>query len=163
MDQPSGFSVPTQNPDNLAGLEALGRLSELFIKQRRPGCLECKLWNIFSFLNKNLYFLSDGVLGVPKQIWRLWWTRREYFLFERRIWMSWPNVLCQCSGFGSQFSRFAWEWTFEIRSTFEVYGMPLRFVLSKLDSGKCKKYSSLPNRFIFPEIVRFIVLIGRIF
>ena len=42
-DQPGGFTMPNKNPDNLAGLEVLGQMSELMIKQRHPGCLECKL------------------------------------------------------------------------------------------------------------------------
>ena len=42
-DQPGGFAAPNKNPDNLAGLEVLNQLGELMIKQRHPGCLECKI------------------------------------------------------------------------------------------------------------------------
>ena len=53
-DQPGGFTMPNKNPDNLAGLEVLGQMSELMIKQRHPGCLECKLLTYYLGLHRSL-------------------------------------------------------------------------------------------------------------
>ena len=56
-DQPgSGFGMPMpKQGGNLEGLERLAQLRELKIKQRHPGCLECKF-----------IFFQSGVRVVEK-------------------------------------------------------------------------------------------------
>jgi len=65
-DQPGGFTMPNKNPDNLAGLEVLGQMSELMIKQRHPGCLELmECWeyqnkyDVFDQQGGNIFFLKE--------------------------------------------------------------------------------------------------------
>ena len=75
-DQPSGFTVPNKNPDNLAGLEVLGQMSELMIKQRHPGCLECKILT-FVFWRVEFWRFDFSVLEC-------WEYQNKYDVFDQQ-------------------------------------------------------------------------------
>jgi len=75
-DQPSGFTVPNKNPDNLAGLEVLGQMSELMIKQRHPGCLECKILT-FVFWRVEFWRFDFSVMEC-------WEYQNKYDVFDQQ-------------------------------------------------------------------------------